>query len=237
MSKKNRSRWTKRANAHTEPEAPATHELTLAKLAANRANAQLSTGATTEAGKAIVSQNATKHGLTGTFHVLPDESQSDFDRLLGGFLRAEEPADDAEAQMVLQMAEALWLSNRSIRFQDKCLIAIQSGTPQEQRIAHKELALFLRYQTTHDRTYSRYAAELRKRRNERRRVERGFVSQERAEAQQQRRAELDKHKQELHELKILIQKARLERIQTPKKAAKPTPDQAISTENCLAAAA
>ena len=34
-----------------------------AQLAANRANAQLSTGPTSAAGKQIVSQNAVKHGL------------------------------------------------------------------------------------------------------------------------------------------------------------------------------
>src|ERR1700740_1108214 len=46
-----------------------------AKHGANRANAQLSTGPTTTSGKQIASQNSTRHGLTGTFRVLPDESQ------------------------------------------------------------------------------------------------------------------------------------------------------------------
>jgi len=86
-----------------------------AKLAANRANAQLSTGAVSQTGKAIVSQNATKHGLTGKFKVLACESQSEFDELLSGFLHAESPVGDDEIAMVHQMAEAVWLSRRSLR--------------------------------------------------------------------------------------------------------------------------
>jgi len=119
-----------------------------AKLLANRANAQLSTGATTDAGKAIVSQNATKHGLTGKFKVLPSESQSEFDRFLAGFLRSESPVGDDETQMVHQMAEALWLSRRCVRLQNDCFAALESGTPEEQRAAHKSLALYMRYQTS-----------------------------------------------------------------------------------------
>lgn len=190
-----------------------------ARLAANRANAQHSCGPKTAEGKQIVSQNRTRHGLTGNFRVLPDECQADFDRLVETLLREEVPADDTEAEFVQQIAEALWLSRRSVRLQDKCLVALESGTPEEQRVARKDLALFIRYQITHERAFVRYATELRKRRNERRRVERGFESQIAREAQQERRAAAEKRKQELHEIKISIQKARYERLQTPKKVA------------------
>src|SRR5579863_1249270 len=63
--------------------------LSEAKLAANRANAHLSSGPVTDSGKQIVSQNAVRHGLTGKFQVMPDESQEDFDELLAGYRRAE----------------------------------------------------------------------------------------------------------------------------------------------------
>ena len=174
-----------------------------AKLAANRSNAQFSTGAVTQEGKAIVSQNATKHGLTGKFNkrtgrlgavvrgfkVLPSESQSEFDQLLAEFLRSESPLGDDEIQMVHQMTEAFWLSRRCVRLQNDCFTALETGTPEEQRAAHKSLAHYLRYQTTHDRTFSRYATELRKRRNERARAARGFVSQKHKEAAESRRQE------------------------------------------------
>ena len=44
------------------------------KIAANRRNAQLSTGPTTSDGKAKVSQNAMKHGMYSHQAVLPGES-------------------------------------------------------------------------------------------------------------------------------------------------------------------
>ena len=177
--------------------------LSEAKLAANRANAQLSTGAVTAEGKAIVSQNPTKHGLTGTFKVLASESQSEFDQLLAGFLRSEAPVGDDEIEMVHQMAEALWLSRRCVHLQNDCFAALDSGAPEEQRAAHKSLALYMRYQTTHDRTFSRYSTELRKRRNERARTERGFVSQKHKEA-------ADRRRQELHQARQALQNAKLE---------------------------
>src|ERR1700751_3265739 len=43
-----------------------------AKLAANRANAQLSTGPAPRTGKHNASQTSIRHGLTGTFRVPPD---------------------------------------------------------------------------------------------------------------------------------------------------------------------
>jgi hypothetical protein len=179
-----------------------------AKLAANRANALLSTGAITDAGKAIVSQNATKHGLTGRFKVLACESQSQFDELLAGFLKSEAPVGDDEIEMVQQMAEALWLSRRSMRLQNDCFEALVSSAPAEQKQAERQLALYLRYQTTHDRTFSRYATELRKRRNERARAERGFVSQKYKEAAERRRIERNATQQAGQNLKQEAQQIR-----------------------------
>ena len=179
-----------------------------AQVAANRLNAQLSTGAVTDAGKQTVSQNAIKHGLTGKFRVAPDESQEDFDELLAGFMQSEEPADQEEAQYIQSMAEATWLSRRAVRLQDQAVLALQCGTPAEQKQAAKDLALFLRYMTTHDRAYSRYATELRKHRNDRRKSERGFVSQQHKEAAERRRQELHTARQSLQTAKLETQQIR-----------------------------
>ena len=208
----------KRAQANGCPScAPEQSPVTIseAKLAANRENAQLSTGAVTQSGKAIVSQNATKHGLTGKFKVLASESQTDFDRLLNGLLRSEAPIDDDEIEMVHQMAEALWLSRRCVRLQNDCFAALESGTPDDERAAHKSLALYLRYQTTQDRTFVRYSTELRKRRNERARAQRGFVSQKYKEAAESRRQESHVERQALLNLKQQAQKLR-NRVATAK---------------------
>ena len=52
---------------------------TQAKILANRLNAQKSTGPNTPHGKAVVSQNALKHGLSARHDVITTESQADFD--------------------------------------------------------------------------------------------------------------------------------------------------------------
>ncbi len=183
------------------------------KLEANRANAQLSHGPVSSDGKEIVSQNATRHGLTGTFHVLADESQPAFDQLLAGYIDAESPVDQEEVQLVQQMAEATWLSHRSLRFQDKCFPALESGTPEEQKEAKKDLVLYLRYMSAHQRTYIRCSTELRRHRSERARAERGFVSQKYREAGERRRVEQENRKKELHEMRHAIQICRHERAQ------------------------
>lgn len=188
-------------------------EQKLARKAVNRANAQLSTGPVTDTGRQIVSQNATRHGLTGKFHVQPGESQADFDQMLAAFMRDEAPADQEEIEFVQQMAQSMWLSNRSRRLQDQCLIAIESGTPQEQKEAKKDLALYMRYQTTHERTFIRFSTELRKRTNERRKEERGFVSQRLREAAEIRRQANENRKKETHELRQAIANCRRERFE------------------------
>jgi hypothetical protein len=229
MSKKKWRGWAKKNAPASKEQNPARNEVqpaepfspvpsmgavSAAKIAANRANAQFSTGAVTPEGKAIVSQNATKHGLTGNnFRVLASESQKEFDQLLAGFLRSEEPVGEDEVAMVHQMAECVWLSRRSIRMQNDCWAILESCTDEERRAAHKSVALYLRYMTTHDRAYSRYAAELRKRRNERRKLERGFVSQKHREAAEARRASYEVRKNELHQLRrqsLILHQQRVE---------------------------
>src|SRR4030042_6667448 len=51
---------------------------TEARIHANRLNAQKSTGPPTPQGKAVVSQNALKHGLSARHDVITTESQADF---------------------------------------------------------------------------------------------------------------------------------------------------------------
>jgi hypothetical protein len=184
-----------------------------AQLAANQANAQLSTGPVTPEGKAAVSQNATVHGLTGKFHVLACESQAEFDQLLKGFLRSEQPQGEDEISMVHEMAECAWLSRRCVRMQNQCWAAIESGSEEEQRTAHKKMSLYMRYQTTHNRTFFRNATELRKRRNERRRVENGFVSQKLKAAAEARREQVEIRKQQLHQVRLECQRLRQQRME------------------------
>jgi hypothetical protein len=185
------------------------------KLEANRANAQKSTGATSPEGKATVSQNATKHGLTGRFCVLGSESQRMFDELLERFLQTEKPVDDVERELVVKMARHTWLADRAIRFQDACF----SPKPrtEEQREngvedygVHRELERFIRYGAAHDRAYQRAAADLAKRRKDRQLAERGFVLQQHAKRAEERRDKRERQHDELHLYQVAMAKKRVE---------------------------
>ena len=214
------------------------------KLAANRANAQLSTGPTSPAGKSIVAQNRIRHGLTGSFRVLGDESQEEFDYLVETLLDEHAPADSTEAEFIQQMAEALWLSRRSVRLQDACILALEFGNKEQQQTARKDFALFMRYQATHERAFTRYSTELRKRRNERRRLERGFESQKLRVVQESRRQEQRAHrqaaeirKQERHEMAMRAARAKCERLEKRKTVVEPTPRAASDADQSYLMAA
>jgi hypothetical protein len=173
-----------------------------ARLLANRENAKLSTGPKSEAGRETVSANSVTHGLSGkNFRLLASESRSDFDELHKNLLSSYAPADPGESELVLSMAQALWMTRRAAARQDRCLEALDSGDADRAKAARLELPLYLRYQTTHEWAYARHSAELRKLQSDRRKAELGFASQKAKEADQQR-------KQEMHEARLAAVKAR-----------------------------
>ena len=79
-----------------------------AQIAANRKNAELSTGPTTETGKAISSHNAIKTGLTGRTVLLPTDDREAFDHHVARFLAEWKPATDAEKALVHSLANTEW---------------------------------------------------------------------------------------------------------------------------------
>jgi hypothetical protein len=79
-----------------------------AQIRANRRNAQASTGPRTPEGKAISSANSTKHGLTGGFRVLNEESQEEFDELVAEYCRTYAPANSHERFLIEEMVQARW---------------------------------------------------------------------------------------------------------------------------------
>jgi hypothetical protein len=190
------------------------------KLAANRANAQKSTGARTETGKETVAQNALKHGLSGgNFQVLSCENQDEYNASFERFMEAEKPVGDVERELVVKMARHTWLSERALRCQEGCFL-VQPRTPEEKEnrqngiAVRTDLEIYVRYQAAHDRAYARASAELMKRRKERQLAERGFVSQKRAEAAEERRDASEKRQVEKHSVHIATAKTKLDREQT-----------------------
>ena len=116
------------------------------------------------------------------------------------------------------MVDSILRSERAVELQDACLEELQFETDEETCAAiQKRLALFIRYQVTHDRAYQRYSVELRKVQETKTEGQIGFVSQEtekvkeeRAAAQEIRRENVEKRRQEHHEKHIHLQQARLD---------------------------
>jgi hypothetical protein len=83
-----------------------------AQRAANRRNAQHSTGPETPSGKATSSLNALRHGLCSKQLILFDETEEDFDGFLGDLIADYAPADLAEAILVDRIAVTHWRLRR-----------------------------------------------------------------------------------------------------------------------------
>ena len=160
---------------------------TEAQIRANQQNAQQSTGPKTETGKAASCLNNFRHGLAGAFSVLPSEDQDEFDALVCGLRAEHQPSTLTETLLVQKMAQHYWLSQRALYLQDQCCTDEELSLDEQQR----QLALFIRYQTTNDRAFHRCLADLLKLRAEKRRAEIGFESQRRQEADQSRKASVE----------------------------------------------
>jgi hypothetical protein len=113
-----------------------------AQIAANQANSQLSTGPTSAAGKATVSQNRISHGMTGQFRLLGWEDPEQFQQLVTSIYNEQKPTLDSERRLVESMIQHFWLMQRAITLQDQCLESETLAlSPDEKR-----LGLYLRYQ-------------------------------------------------------------------------------------------
>ena len=86
---------------------------TSAQVTANQANAQLSTGPKTEAGKQRAKMNSFRHGLTGQVHTFTPEDQAAFDKHCTGIRESLSPAGAFEIDLAQSIAEDRWRLNRA----------------------------------------------------------------------------------------------------------------------------
>ncbi len=142
----------------------------------NRQNASHSTGPRSIDGKLASSRNSLKHGLASGRPLIPGEDPAEFDSLLRALLDEHQPATPTEEILIGEMAQSHWLTQRAIRLQNECFTA--NG------VNEKQLALFLRYQTTHERAFYKSLNALIRLKKDRARAERGFVSQRPPETHQ-----------------------------------------------------
>jgi hypothetical protein len=175
-----------------EPVTPAepteTSTISEAQLAANRANAQHSTGPTTPEGREKSSQNRVTHGLAGTFRLLGWEDPEQFKELATSLYDEHKPANDSERRLVDSMTQHFWLMQRALTLQDQLMT--------QPELDHKTFGLYLRYQTTNERAYYR--------------AKREFATQRKDQARQQNGFESHKRQNEAHEAKIRLTNARAE---------------------------
>lgn len=80
---------------------------------ANRRNAARSTGPRSAVGKAIVSQNAVRHGLRAQRVVIEGESREEFDDFRNRLVAQLTPADTMETLLVDRIAAGLWRLRRT----------------------------------------------------------------------------------------------------------------------------
>jgi hypothetical protein len=83
-----------------------------ARLAANRANALLSTGPKTPEGRAKVSLNAVKTALTGRTVLLPTDDATEYERHLHAFENELRPVGQRECDLVQSLADISWRLRR-----------------------------------------------------------------------------------------------------------------------------
>jgi hypothetical protein len=101
--------------------------LSMARLAANRANARKSTGPATPEGKARSSRNAFKHGLLSSQLVSrdndPDERLADLRDLVDGLIAEYQPDGPVERLLVERIAACYWRLRRALRFEGQSILA------------------------------------------------------------------------------------------------------------------
>jgi hypothetical protein len=175
------------------------------QIQANRENAKSSSGPKSEARKAVAALNNTRHGLTGAFRVLPTESQSDFGQLLAILREEHNPETFTESTLVEAMAQHHWLRRRALSLESSCYDPATGAIHDE-----KQLALYLRYQTTHERGFHTALNDLLKLRAARRKEQIGFESQQRAAREQTRKQEKHEMEKERHKWDILLAETKVD---------------------------
>lgn len=80
--------------------------------AANRRNAQLSTGPRTSAGRQKVSRNALRHGLAGNTVVMPDEDRDAYESFRREMIEGLAPVTEEELSLAQTIADSRWRLNR-----------------------------------------------------------------------------------------------------------------------------
>jgi hypothetical protein len=140
---------------------------TPAQIAANQANAKLSTGPTSDIGKQIVSQNSVKHQLTGKgCPALPGEKDA-FAEYAAEYLKTYAPVGVPEEDLVRSLADSNWRLRRVNSMERQLLIRLETVEPEAYDDTLVELRRTALYGNRIQRTIEKTRAELRSMQSER----------------------------------------------------------------------
>ena len=131
---------------------------TVAQSVANQANAQHSTGPRTAAGKARVSHNAIRHGLTARHLVVRDDEREEFAAFQDSLLAEIDPQGAIETVTFHELLHAAWNLQRFRRIEAELAA---SGDPFSDPQTAATADRLARYQARTQRAYYRAIHELR----------------------------------------------------------------------------
>jgi len=142
---------------------------TAAQILANRQNAERSLGPVTAAGKARVSQNATKFGLFSVANFVRPEEQDIFGEFETGYLAELAPDSSLEQTLAREIIHAAWRLRRCADLEvappqdltdeelDRLQTSIDRARSAAQRTFHRSLKELRRLQA--ERVYATFAAK------------------------------------------------------------------------------
>src|SRR5438477_3366622 len=127
-----------------------------ARLEANAANAQHSTGPRTPEGQARSSQNARTHGLTARDVIVEPHEREEFEELRSDYQTDVQPQGAAQQSLFELLVGAAWNLRRIRRMEVRAC----SDTTLTAEKLEKELDRLVRYKTCIERTFHRSLKEL-----------------------------------------------------------------------------
>jgi hypothetical protein len=127
-----------------------------ARLAANAANAQHSTGPRTPEGQARSSQNARTHGLTARDVIIAPDEHEEFEQFLNDYQTGIKPQDAIQRTLFDELVAAAWNLRRVRRLE----VQLWSDIVLNDEEIQKKLDRLVRYKTCIERTFHRSLKEL-----------------------------------------------------------------------------
>lgn len=125
-----------------------------AQIAANRLNAQKSTGPKTPEGKTAARRNALRHGLQSQVLSFNEEDNVKLDALLDDLLEEHQPVGPTEELVFCKLVEQYWLSRRGA-----ARLSAQTRCPDQEQ-DRPQIALICRYNTAATNGFYRALREL-----------------------------------------------------------------------------